>query len=94
MLRAMDPHAFEDALLRDGFTEILRRTLPPGDALPDHAHEWEVRGLVLAGSFHVTGVRRQDCGAGEVFVLPPGEPHSEAAGPEGASLLIGRRHVS
>lgn len=89
----MDPHAFEESLRRDGFTEVIRRALPPGDALGDHAHAWAVRGLVLAGSFHVTGARRQDCGPGEVFSLDPGEPHSEAAGPEGASLLIGRRHA-
>lgn len=83
---------FTAALRRDGFQEILRRRIPPGEALPDHHHAWEVRGLVLAGRFRVAGARLQDCGPGEVFTLPPGEPHAESAGAEGAELLIGRRH--
>jgi quercetin dioxygenase-like cupin family protein len=85
-------HAFAEALRRDGFAEVLRRDVPPHHALPEHEHGWAVRGLVLAGRFRVTtaaGV--QDCGPDEVFALTPGERHEEAAGPAGATLLIGRR---
>ncbi|MBY0337055.1 MAG: cupin domain-containing protein [Acetobacteraceae bacterium] len=89
----MDDRAFEAALRRDGFQEVLRRTLPPGDALPEHHHAWDVRGLVVSGRFRVWGPDGdQDCGPGEVFTLPIGQPHEEAAGPEGAALVIGRRY--
>jgi quercetin dioxygenase-like cupin family protein len=88
-----DVAAFEAALRAEGFQEIVRRALPPGDALPDHEHSWEVRGLVLSGRFTVQADSAvQDCGPGEVFVLPANHCHTEAAGPEGAALLIGRRH--
>jgi quercetin dioxygenase-like cupin family protein len=90
----MHEQAFEAALRRDGFLEVARRALPPGDALPEHNHAWEVRGLVLAGRFRVTSASgTQDCGPGEVFTLPAEQPHEEAAGPDGAALLIGRRHA-
>lgn len=88
----MDETSFEAALKRDGFTEILRRDVPPGDALPEHHHAWDARGLVLRGRFRVWNARAvQDCGPGEWFALPAGEAHEEAAGPEGAALLLGRR---
>jgi quercetin dioxygenase-like cupin family protein len=88
-----DATAFEAALRAGGFQEIVRREIPPGDALPDHEHSWEVRGLVLAGRFTVQADGAvQDCGPGEVFTLPASHRHTEAAGPDGAALLIGRRH--
>lgn len=89
----MDEQEFEAALRQGGF-EVARRDVPPGQALPEHAHAWEVRGLVLRGRFRVEaadGVR--DCGPGEVFALAADAPHAEAAGPEGAALLIGRKHA-
>lgn len=90
-----DAAAFEAALRAEGFQEVVRREIPPGDALPDHEHAWEVRGLVLAGRFTVRdGAGVQDCGPGEVFALPARQAHTEAAGPEGAALLIGRRHAA
>jgi quercetin dioxygenase-like cupin family protein len=89
----MDEQAFEAALRRDGFSETARRPVPPGEALPEHRHDWEVRGLVLSGRFRVDRPEgTQDCGPGQVFTLPAGQPHTEAAGLDGAELLIGRRH--
>jgi quercetin dioxygenase-like cupin family protein len=88
-----DTAGFEAALRAEGFQEILRRQVPAGEALPEHAHGWDVRGLVLDGRFSVSaGAELQDCGPGEVFTLPAGQHHTEIAGPEGAALLIGRRH--
>ena len=89
----MDEQAFEAALRRDGFSEVLRRSVPPDQGLPEHSHDWEVRGLVIAGRFRVEGeAGLQDCGPGQVFTLPAAEPHTEVAGAEGADLLIGRKH--
>jgi quercetin dioxygenase-like cupin family protein len=88
-----DEAAFEAALRADGFQEVVRRAAPPGQSLPDHDHGWDVRGLVLAGRFIVSaGDEVQDCGPGEVFTLAAGRRHTEASGPEGAALLVGRRH--
>ena len=88
-----DDTEFEAALRAEGFQEVVRRAVPPGQSLPDHAHGWDVRGLVLAGRFIVSaGDEVQDCGPGEVFTLAAGRRHTEAAGPEGAELLVGRRH--
>ena len=87
-----DEAAFEAALRADGFQEVVRRAAAPGQALAEHVHDWDVRGLVLAGRFTVsadTGL--QDCGPGEVFTLTAGCRHTEATGPEGAELLVGRR---
>ncbi|WP_165838875.1 cupin domain-containing protein [Roseicella frigidaeris] len=88
-----DTAAFEAALRADGFQQTVRREIPPGQALDEHDHDWEVRGLVLRGRFIVTaGAQRQDCGPGQVFTLAAGHRHTEAAGPEGAELIVGRRH--
>lgn len=89
-----DATRFEAALRQNGFQEVLRREISPGQALDDHAHAWEVRGLVLRGRFTVREAERvQDCGPGEMFTLLAGHPHAEAAGTEGAELLVGRRHI-
>ncbi|NOG69130.1 cupin domain-containing protein [Roseicella sp. DB1501] len=88
-----DATAFEAALRADGFQETVRREVPAGMALDEHDHDWEVRGLVLRGRFIITAEdRRQDCGPGQVFTLAAGHRHTEAAGPAGAELLVGRRH--
>ena len=89
----IDEAGFEAALRADGFAEVLRRAAPPGQSLPEHEHGWDVRGLVLAGRFTVSADDgMQDCGPGEVFTLDAGRRHTEAAGPAGAALLVGRRH--
>ncbi len=88
-----DEAAFEAALRADGFQEVVRRAAPPGQSLPEHDHAWDVRGLVLAGRFSIAADGTvQDCGPGEVFTLAAGHRHTEAAGPDGAELLVGRRH--
>ncbi|TCZ61297.1 cupin domain-containing protein [Roseicella aquatilis] len=88
-----DAAGFEAALRADGFREVVRRAVGAGEALPEHDHAWDVRGLVLAGRFTVAaGDAVQECGPGQVFTLSAGCRHTEAAGPEGAAILVGRRH--
>ncbi len=88
----MDTSAFEAALKADGFTEMLTRELPPGQSIPEHTHPYDARGLTVAGHFTVTSAAEvQQCPVGKFFALTAGTPHSEAAGPDGATLLIGRR---
>jgi len=88
----MDAGDFESGLKAAGFTTLVRE-VAARDELPDHRHDWEVRGLVLAGAFTIeSGGVARTYGPGESFELAAMAPHSEWAGPEGARLLLGRRH--
>lgn len=67
----------------------------PGSGLDEHTHDWDVRAMILDGSFFVaTETGRTDCGPGDIFTLSAGMPHTEGAGPAGATLLIGRRYAA
>ena len=89
----MDQTIFETKLTSDGFTEIEAKTLGPRPANAEHAHDFDIRGLVLNGVFVV----RQDdlpttYRAGDVFSVPAGQKHSEEIGPEGARVIVGRKY--
>ena len=87
----MNIEAFREALLQDGFT-IVERAVAPNSWLEEHDHDWEVKALITAGSFYVhTKAEQKTYRKGEVFTLTANEPHTEGAGEDGASLLIGRK---
>ena len=85
---------FEFALRRDGF-EVLHNKLPPGMVVPEHAHPFDVRALVLNGEITVTveGVEYA-YREGDVFVVPAGHRHGESVGGAGVHYLVGRRPVA
>jgi len=58
--------------------------------LPRHDHECAIINLTLDGSFQQTvGNRSQECEAGSLLIIPPGESHGNKYGHGGArSLLI------
>lgn len=88
----MDRTAFEAALARDGYTETVERTLPPGETTPDHTHPFDARLLILSGELiYGTGDARQAYQSGQSFEVARGTLHAEIAGPEGAAYLAGRR---
>jgi quercetin dioxygenase-like cupin family protein len=88
----MDQSEFVAHLRRDGFDEILTKDLEAEGHLGEHQHDWDVRGLVLAGEFTITTSEgRKTYRAGETFFLASRMPHEESQGPEGARLLLGRR---
>lgn len=62
--------------------------LDPGAIVPEHRHENEQAGLVIAGSvvFTVEGETR-DLGPGGTWRIPGGTPHSVEAGAEGATVI-------
>ena len=82
---------FETALRRDGF-DIARQTLPPGAIVAEHTHPFDVRALVLNGEIRLT-VEGEEYAyrEGDIFVMPAGHRHAEAAGPAGVDYLVGRR---
>ena len=81
----MNEH-FETALRREGF-DIARQSMPAGAVVAEHVHPFDVRALVLNGEIRLT-VEGED-----IFVLPAGHRHAEAAGPTGVDYLVGRRQA-
>jgi quercetin dioxygenase-like cupin family protein len=88
----MNEHDFEQQLKADGFTEIELQKLDPRPGKGRHRHLFEIRGLVLGGTFVVrqTGepvVYR----AGDIFSVAHGELHDEWIEADGAQILVGRK---
>ena len=91
----MNIEAFHDELKANGFDAALVVDRPIGYAMGEHQHPFDACALITAGdiTLEVDGVSTR-YGAGEVFRLPAGTPHHEAAGPQGVSFLSGRRPVA
>ena len=86
----MQQRVFEAELKSAGYTEIESKTLDPKSG---HAHDYDIKGLVLDGVFIVY----QDGNAvtyraGEVFAVPAGKSHTEEIGPNGARIVVGRKY--
>jgi quercetin dioxygenase-like cupin family protein len=85
---------FEAKLRADGYTEIAIENLDPRPAKGEHGHPFSIRSLVLAGTFIVTqDNQRTIYEPGQVFAVEQGHPHDESIGPEGARVLVGRKHA-
>lgn len=71
--------------------EAYKAHWPPGRLSPEHAHDFNARGYVLAGEFTLTaeGVARR-LTAGCDFKLAAGTPHTEHAGPDGTHVVAGK----
>lgn len=90
-MSTIDTSSFESKVSAQGYG-IFRRTLGPSEGLGDHAHDYDVWGLVLSGEFRITvdGVTTS-YRPGQEFRLEAGCDHSEIAGREGVSFVVGRR---
>lgn len=88
----MDLETFRQGLVRDGFVDA---GVLPGEAgrfNPEHAHEYDVRGLVLDGLITLTVAGNStDYRPGDVFVMDRRCRHSERNGPDGVTVEVGRR---
>jgi quercetin dioxygenase-like cupin family protein len=90
-LRNIRPHA-----LREGITaravEGERMTmavvdLAPDAVLPEHHHENEQLGFVIAGTLTMRiGTEKRELHAGDTYAIPSHVPHDAVAGPEGATV--------
>ena len=87
----IDASEFEARVAGQGY-EVFRRTLGPSEGLGGHAHDYDVWGLVISGEFRITvkGTTKS-YQEGEEFLLEAGCAHSESAGTEGCSFVVGRR---
>ena len=91
-LRDIRPHA-----LREGITaravEGERMTmavvdLEPNIAMPEHHHENEQLGFVIAGSMTMwIGDAKADLHPGDTYAIPSDVPHHVVVGPDGCSVL-------
>ncbi len=91
----MDAIAFQAQLQAEGYQTTVNVSQPAGYRMDEHAHDFDACALITAGEFSIT-VQGQ-ChryGAGDVFRLPAGTLHCEAAGEQGAKYLAGRRSKS
>jgi quercetin dioxygenase-like cupin family protein len=87
----MDRLAFEAALRRDGY-QVVNSGLKPDTDNPDHAHDFDVRVMVLGGAITITrDGTPQTFRAGDTCEFPAGTIHAEHVGPEGVAYLVGRR---
>ncbi len=83
--------AFKANLDKQGYSHATRRW-EPGYAMDQHSHDFSVKGLILSGSFTITtDSGPQTYSQGQSFAMAAGCPHSEVAGPEGVSFLVGRK---
>jgi quercetin dioxygenase-like cupin family protein len=86
---------FEAQLKADGFQEIEKQTLAPRPGKGRHRHLFAIRGMVLSGTFLVTQTGDAVIyGPGQIFAVDDGELHDESVGPDGASVLVGRKFAN
>ena len=83
-------------VLREGITARAVRgdrmtlavvDLEPGAVLPEHHHENEQLGFIIAGTmtFRI-GTETRELRAGDTYVIPSHVPHQANAGPDGATV--------
>jgi quercetin dioxygenase-like cupin family protein len=62
--------------------------LEPNVAVPEHRHDNEQLGFVMAGSITMTvGGESRELRQGETYVIASDLPHAGLAGPEGATVV-------
>ncbi len=88
----MDAQRFETELKREGY-EVATSTTPGAKVNPEHSHPFDVKGLVLQGTFTLTREGKTDIyKPGETFAMARGCLHFESYGSDGAVVLVGRKH--
>ncbi len=91
----MNIQAFHDELQANGFDVAVPVDRAIGYAIGEHQHPFDACALITAGDITlVVGGVSSHYREGDVFRLPAGTPHGEAAGPQGVSYLSGRRPVA
>jgi hypothetical protein len=88
----MDQAVFEAELKSAGYSQIETKALGPNPGNTEHAHDYDVRGLVLDGIFIVREGKSVTYRAGEIFAAPARTKHSEEIGGQGAHIIVGRKY--
>ena len=88
----MDTQTFEAELKREGY-EVMTNTTPGVKVNPEHSHPFDVRAMVVQGAITISsGDKATTYRPGDRWDLPRGLLHSESYGPEGAVVVVGRKH--
>ena len=89
----MDVHQFETELKAGGYQELETKRYEPRPANGEHGHHFSVRGLILEGEFTVTLEGTPTTyRPGDIFAVNEGRLHCEAVGPDGVTLIVGRKY--
>ena len=89
----MDRANFKAALEGDGYEEITTTTTLHERHNPEHTHDYDVRGMVLQGSFTLTmDGRTTTLRPGDIYTMFRDCRHSESCGREGVVTLSGRKY--
>lgn len=87
----MDTQSFEAELKNEGY-ETATNSNPANKINPEHTHPYDVKALVLKGEITLncdgTATTYKE---GQIFAMARDTPHFEAYGPEGTTILFGRR---
>ena len=88
----MDEAQFRQLLQSEGFDEPKTIDYAPNSINEMHIHDFSAHVFVLSGEFTlVTEGGAQAHQPGETCQLAGGTLHAEQAGPDGATLLVGRK---
>jgi len=86
---------FRTGLRRDGFDEVLERSVAPGLVLDPHQHEWDSRLWVLRGQLElIDAAGSVHLSVGQACEVPAGHLHAERYGLDGCTVVVGRRRPS
>jgi len=84
---------FREAVLAEGFDEVLVREGAPGKLVDSHRHPWGVKALVVRGEMVLTvGESASHFKVGHQFALSRDTLHTEQYGSEGATFWVGRKN--
>lgn len=76
-----------------GYVEIETKAIEPRPANTAHAHDYDIRGLVLDGIFIVAQDNKPvTYRAGDVFFVVAGTRPTEEIGLQGAKIPVGRKY--
>ncbi|WP_416899002.1 MAG: cupin domain-containing protein [Minwuia sp.] len=89
----MDRATFEAELARDGFEAAGVKTLEPHCHNDAHAHDFEVRAMVIEGEITLTyDGKTETCRPGDVLTMAKGCEHTEDVGADGLKFVVGRKY--
>lgn len=84
---------FENDLRRDGYLDVVTKSVESNKQVPPHSHPFDVRALVLAGQITLTfNGASHTYRTGDVFTMTAGCEHAELCGPEGVTYTVGKKH--
>ena len=89
----MDQQEFAKQLALEAYDEVLTKSLPAKQWIPEHSHPFDAKVLVLSGDVTLGLEGRQTVyREGDIYSVGRGIEHTELYGDAGVSLMIGRNN--